>query len=162
MQKHETVIVLILTAGLVATIPAQAQVIHRVHVGGPDLCTEFFGQQPGCDANFSLMAIEFADGAVTGHYTDIFGGGTGGFHALIDCLSIDGNEAWVSGWITQGTIGDFDLAGIPVTTRVLDLGDTSNDPPDQISFSWIGNSTPCWHQVSYPLFDVPQGQVVVE
>jgi hypothetical protein len=161
MQQHETVIVLILIAGLVATIPAQAQVIHRVHVGGPDYCNAI-GQRPGCDANFTLTALEFLDGRVIGQYSDIFSGGTDGIHAVIDCLSVNGNEAWVSGWITHGTIGNSDLSGLPVATRVRDLGNSPNDPPDQISFSWIGDSRPCWYQTNYPVFDVPQGQVVVE
>jgi hypothetical protein len=40
----------------------------------------------------------------------------GGFHATIDCLEIEGNEAWVSGVITTGIFNDgsevFDLNGL--------------------------------------------------
>jgi hypothetical protein len=40
---------------------AQAQVIHRAHAGGPDAC-DSFGLPIGCDANFSLVALEMANG----------------------------------------------------------------------------------------------------
>ena len=148
---------------LAAAVPANAQVIHRVHVGGPDIC-DAVGQKPGCDANFSLVALEFANGKVAGQYTDRFGDltGSGGFHARIDCISVAGNDAWVSGVITKGKLGGVDLAGQPVITRVRDNGTSNNDPPDQISFSFIGNSTSCLSQPNLPLFAVPQGQVVVE
>jgi hypothetical protein len=134
-----------------------------VHVGGPDLC-EGIDLDPGCNANFSLEVIEFADGSVSGQYSDRIGHGLDGFHAVIDCLSVDGNDAWVSGVITQGNIGDFDLAGLDVATRVRDNGVSANDPADQISLSWIGLSAfSCTDQpLGAPLFDMPQGQVIVK
>ena len=156
-------LVLLLLAVLVflaAAVTAQAQVVHRAHAGGPDAC-DSFGLPPGCDANFSLNALEFADGSVGGNFTDRFPGGDG-FHAKIDCLSIAGNDAWVSGVITRGAIGDFDLTGFPVATRVRDNGTSKNDPADELSFSWIGDPTPCYFQIDYDLVPVPQGQVVVE
>ena len=145
---------------LSVAVTAQAQVIHRAHVGSPDFC-ESFGLSPGCDANFSLTALEFADGRVIGQYSDRFAGGDG-FHANIDCLSVAGNDAWVSGVITHGFIGDTDLTGLPVATRVRDNGRSANDPADQLSFSFIGDPTSCLDQLDYQLLDVPQGQVVVK
>ncbi len=146
---------------LSVAITAQAQVVHRVHVGGPDLC-EAFGLTPGCDANFSLSAIKFANGEVVGQFSDRWSRNSG-FHAVIDCLSVDGNDAWVSGVVTQGHAGDFDLVGIEVAARVRDNGRSKNDPPDEISFSELGLVVPsCNEQLDYVLFDVPQGQVVVK
>lgn len=84
-----TVVLLLLLA---TTAAARGPVVHRVHVGGPDLCVGF-GLKPGCDANFSLAAIQRADGSVSGQLTDQFGGGVGGYHAVIDCLSVSGNDA---------------------------------------------------------------------
>src|SRR5512133_1604093 len=99
--------------------------VHHVSVGGHD-------QDPtgNTDANFSLVANQFSDGSVTGEYTDQFGQGQGGFHAQINCLFVNGNEAWVSGFITSGTFGGVDLTGLPVITRVQDNGKSANDPPD--------------------------------
>jgi hypothetical protein len=140
----------------------QGPIVHRVSVGGPDA----FG--PGGDANFSLSAREYADGSVSGQYTDRFSQafGGGGFHAVIDCLSVDGNEAWVSGVITRGTfpLGDgevLDITGFPVAARVQDNGTSANDPPDLISLSVIGDPTPCTEQPDYVLSAVPEGQVKV-
>ena len=156
-----------------AASAVQGPIVHRVSVGGPDS----FG--PGGDANFSLSAREYADGSVSGQYTDRFAQaiGGGGFHAVIDCLSIsdDGNEAWVGGVITKGTFPDFpepgdvfDLTGVRVVTRVRDNGTSAKDPPDQISLSVFfidGDPTPCTDQPTespfFDLFDVPQGQVKV-
>jgi len=147
----------VLIMGTVAL--ASGPIVHKVSVGGPDAC--YPDLQPGCDSNFSLIAIEFADGRVEGQFTDRWVEGTG-FHAVIDCLSVVGNEAWVSGVITHGVYpGGYDLAGVPVGTRIVDNGTNANDPPDQISYSYGGDDTPCTDHPEYELFDVPQGQVKV-
>lgn len=160
------IITLILVLVLGTSASAVGQVVHRVSAGSPDVC-EAVGLEPGCDKNFSLVAIQFADGSVSGQYDDQFGGGLGGFHAVIDCLSVEGNQAWLSGVITHGVFhdpdfGDFDLTGLPVWTTVRDNGTSQNDPPDQISLSMIGTPDTCTDQPGGPLFEVPQGQVVVK
>ena len=142
-----------------ALAPAAARgqgVVHHVSVGGHD-------QDPvgHTDANFSLVANQFSDGSVTGEYTDQFGQGQGGFHAQIDCLSVQGNEAWVSGFITSGTFGAVDLTGLPVITRVQDNGKSANGPPDAISFSFIGNPALCTTRPNLPLVPMTDGQVTV-
>ena len=158
---------LVLALILATMASAGGPIAHQVHVGVPDACAAF-GLSPGCDANWSLIAIERADGSVSGKFTDRFAGGYGGFHAVIDCLYVDRNDAWVSGWITQGTDGDMDLAGMPVSARIRDNGTSANDPPDQISFSHIGADGgdhphgTCDEQPDYEQLDVPQGQVVVK
>ena len=136
---------------------SKGRVIHRVSVGGADIC-EAFGAHTGCDANFSLVAIEKADGSVSGQWQDSFGHGNGGFHATITCLSINGNEAWVSGVITSGNFLDSDLTGLPVITRVLDNGNSG----DKIGFSDFGNTTSCLDEPDLGLFDLANGQVKVQ
>jgi hypothetical protein len=85
---------------------AKGPVVHRVRVGSPDACLALVGAaHPGCDGNFSLTAIEYADGSVSGQYTDRFANGDG-FHAVIDCLVVEGNRAWASGVITSGRFTD--------------------------------------------------------
>jgi hypothetical protein len=130
-------------------------VIHHVSVGGSDICVAF-GLKSGCDGNFSLVANMKADGSVKGQYTDQFGHGNGGFHATVTCLSVNGNEAWVSGVITSGNFQGFDLTGLPVITKVMDNGTSG----DQISFSFIGDPTSCSDQPDFPLLDMT-GQVTV-
>lgn len=155
-------LVVVLMLATTASAKGKGPIVHRVHVGGPDMCAAF-GMSPGCDANWSLVAKEYADGSVSGQWTDQFGHGAGGFHAVIDCLSVVGNEAWVSGTITRGTDPDgSDLAGLPVAARVRDNGTSANDPPDQITFSYIDDDSPCTDHLEYPLFDAPQGQVKVD
>lgn len=146
---------------LVTAAWAMAPVVHHVNAGGPDACEAIGADHPGCDGNFSLSAREYADGRMSGQYTDQFGQGEGGFHAVIDCVSVVGDDAWVSGVITHGNFNGQDLSGLPVATRVRDNGTSANDPPDQISFSFIGDPRPCTLHVPYPLLAAPDGQVSV-
>lgn len=140
---------------LATTASAGSAVAHTVSAGGADACIAI-GLKPGCDANYSLSAIQYANGSMTGQYTDRFANGDG-FHAVIGCVSVVGNEAWVSGVITHGTSNGFDLAGLPVSTRVRDNGPSG----DEISFSFIGgDATACTTHTAYDLLPTT-GQVVV-
>ena len=130
-------------------------VINRVTAGGADIC-EALGLPTGCNANFSLVAIEKADG-VSGQWQDSFGNGNGGFHATVTCLSVNGNEAWVSGVITSGNFAGTDLTGLTVITRVVDNGQSG----DEIGFSTIGDLTSCLDEPNLPLFELTNGQVKV-
>ena len=141
-------------------------VVNQIHVGSSDLCAAF-GLNPGCDKNFSLSAIKFADGSVRGQYTDRFGGGGGqGFHATIDCLHVEdygfAKVAWVSGVIQKGLTGTDDLAGQPVRTAAIDWGTSAqDDPSDFISFSYIGDPTPCYEQPDFAWGEF-RGQVTIK
>ena len=130
------------------------------HRGRPRLLHRALGDKPGCDGNLSLVATQYADGTASGQYTDRFSHG-GGIKAVVDCVRVVGNQAWVSGWITSGRAGDNDLAGLPFTTRVQDNSTSGAQPPDQVSTSHVGDETPCSEMVPWDLFDMPQGQVVV-
>jgi len=111
---------------------SKGPVIHRVSIGGADIC-EALGAPTGCDANFSLVAFEYADGSVSGQWEDSFGHGNGSIHVTVTCLSVVGNQAWVSGVIKHPKA----FAGVPVLTRMSDNGTSANDPPDEISFSFF-------------------------
>ncbi len=76
-------------------------------------------------------------------------------------MFVAGNQAWISGIIKQGTFNGVDLSGLPVITRVQDNGDSANDPPDAISFSFIGNATPCTAAPPLQLVPMTDGQVQV-
>ena len=137
----------------------QRGVVRSVHVGGPDICAAI-GARPGCDANFSLSAREYADGTVRGQWTDRFANGTG-MTAEIDCLYVEGNDAWVSGYVKTTNSPNF-FVGQAVTTRLQDNGTSANDLPDATSFS-IRFDAPCTDaRQDYPLFPHIQGQVTIK
>jgi hypothetical protein len=140
-----------------ASASARAQgVIHKVSVGGADQ-----DAVDHTDANFSITAVQHADGTVTGQWSDQFGQGQGGIHAQVNCLAVEGNTAWISGIITSGTVNGVDVTGFPVITEVQDNGKSANDPPDQISFSFVGVATPCTEEPALPLSPMTDGQVTV-
>jgi len=142
--------------GLMASAQGSNGVVNRVSVGGHDL--DIAGTT---DANFSLVAIGFADGSASGQWSDQFGQQDGGIHVAVNCVSVAGNQAWISGIITSGGAGGVDFTGLPAITRVADIGTSANDAPDLISFSFIGVAAPCTAQPNLPLQPMTDGQVTV-
>jgi hypothetical protein len=152
LMRRPMVLAAMVGALLLSAAPAAfaGGVTHTVSAGGPDIC-QGLGLKPGCDANYSLSAVQYADGSVTGTFTDR-SGRFGGGHGVIDCLSVVGNDAWASGVGTHG----------PYSIRLRDSGTSANQPPDQISFGHIGDGfIPCTAHPDYELFDFPDGQVTV-
>ena len=138
------------------TNAASNGVIHRVSVGGSDQDATL-----NTDANFSLVAVQKADGSVQGEWSDQFGQGQGGVHVDVNCVFVQGNQAWISGIIRSGQAGGVDFTGLPAITRVADLGNSVNDAPDAISFTFIGVAAPCTAQPNLPLLAMTGGQVTV-
>lgn len=139
------------------------RVVHHASVGGADVC-EALGLPTGCEANFSLVANQKADGSVSGQWQDTFAGGVEGIHVAVDCLNVVDNVAFVSGVITHGTdSGGEDVSGQPALTAVADNGTSANDSADQITFSFIGTPFDCNNLPpgDPPLFDLTHGQVKV-
>ena len=58
-------------------------------------------------------------------------------HANLNCLRVDGNEAFITGVLTQvdGVEGNF--IGDEVWFHVKDNGEGRGDPPDQISLAMV-------------------------
>ena len=142
--------------GIMASSTNGNGVINRVSVGGSDQ-----DATANTDANFSLIAIQYSDGSVKGEWTDQFGQGQGGVHVDVNCLSVVGNQAWVSGIIQSGNGPAAAFVGLPAVTRVADLGKSANDPPDLISFTFVGLAVPCTAQPNLPLLPMTGGQVTV-
>ena len=157
-------LIVLLLSAMGASAKGRGPVVHHVSVGGPDACFAW-GEKTGCDANYSLVAYQYADGTVSGQVSDNSPYLAVGVHAVVDCLVVEGNEAWVSGVITRGALLDgTSLVGGPFSVRLRDNGTTAKDPADQISFSEIephGNYHPCTEKPEYQLWDAPQGQVKV-
>lgn len=137
-------------------------VVHHASMGGADVC-EALGLPTGCDANFSLVANEYADGSVKGQWHDQFAGGSG-IHVEVDCLNVVGNGAVVGGVITHATGVVEGSEGQRALTAVRDRGTSANDPADALSFSFfpVGNLV-CDDFVpnNFPLFGLTNGQVKV-
>jgi hypothetical protein len=142
---------LVLTGAMVfATMPPE----HFVSVGGKDLLG---------DQNLSMLARE-RNGVVTGKFNDQFTAENGGegIHANIECLHVVGNQAWIRAVVTHGRVFGEDVTGQYVYSRVKDNGTSANDPPDQVSLSFIRpNLIACSSQFNITLFDMPEGQVIV-
>jgi hypothetical protein len=87
-----------------------------------------------------------------------------GIHVAVNCLNVIGNQAWVSGVITQSR--NPGLVGLDALAEVIDNASSANDPADQISFSLIGFGIPCSDApglgVPHRIWSVPQEQVVVQ
>ena len=138
--------------GLTPRASGAGPVVHRASMGGADICAGL-GLPPGCDANHSLIAMEFANGNVKGEWHDQFAGGVG-FHVDVACLSVSGNEAWVS-----GTIRNDPFAGLNVIIRLQDNGQSG----DMASFTAsTANPNDCVGQPSLGLFALSNGQVKVK
>lgn len=141
---------------------AAGNIVHSVHVGGPDVCNGI-DLSPGCDANLSLVALQFDDGTVTGRFTDMYFANEGTI-GTVTCLRVVNNEAYVSGirwtYYSDGTReqGSFFI-------KVIDNGKKATDPPDETSFGLFdreGGTDSCLtFQPSY-VWEFPQGQVTVK
>ena len=91
--------------------------------------------------------------------------GGGSFVVAVNCLNVIGNRAYVSGVITQG---NSDVIGQNTLVVVVDNGVSANDPPDEITTSFVFpgvadcNGAPAFDDViDARLHAMPQGQVVV-
>lgn len=157
--------------GLSATGPAAAGgILHSVHVGSPDLCT-FLGARPGCDGSWSVTALQFEDGTVTGEFADRWAMGSG-IKGRVDCLVVDGNRAWISGTAEYFENGKVVQGVFVVSAADNGVAAVSGEPPDQISFTAAdlpGNLPDCAQLYAYYVsgFDalrvhyLPQGQVTI-
>ena len=163
-----SLVALILGVALATAAWAGGRIVHHVSVGGADLC-EALDLPTGCDANFSLVAQEHADGTVTGQWQDTLAGGGEHIHVLVDCLVVDGFTAYVGGVITIGTSGGVDVRGLRAVMAAVDNGTSQKDPADQISFSVFSVNFPdlmCTGALEQAvldasLFDLAHGQVKV-
>ncbi len=121
-----------------------------VSVGGHDIDLV----PPGSAANFSLIAIKNNGGNVKGKFIDVNPGAS--IHGDIDCLEVDGNNAWISGEVRHG-----EFKGQAFIVRVEDNGKSANDPADQISLTRLGSDDVCTDKPEQRLFSMTDGQVKI-
>lgn len=63
-------------------------------------------------------------------------------HAQIDCLVVDGNVASMSGFVERNTSATPFPEGTPILMQVVDHGEGSNAPADQISLVFLFPGAP--------------------
>ena len=113
---------------------------------------------------FAFTAKTKADGTTQGQY-QLFNRSLGTKeHGMVTCLEVDGNQAWIGAIITHSNIGTEGLTRI---WRVVDNGEGSNSPPDQIAFAFDFGSPPgeqlCHARPTFvaPFNDVEEGNIQV-
>jgi hypothetical protein len=85
---------------------------------------------------FSFTAVTHKDGTVTGE-AELDNRSTGNtIHLSINCLTVSGNKALVSGVVTNSH-GPDDFVGWIGTFEVIDNGEGANDPADRISLVFL-------------------------
>jgi len=93
------------------------------------------GRIVGTDRVFAFNAVTHPDGRVSGEgqLTYTHNGNDVKTHITIDCISVSGNEAIMSGTVTNSNaLPDF--VGGPCWFKVKDNGEGANAPPDEMTF----------------------------
>jgi len=117
--------------------------------------------------NFSFQARENQDGSVTGSIQfKCRQPWSGRVHGTIDCMTIDGNQATMSGVVTHSDIPDYQ-AGRLFWFRVVDNGEGNNSSADQFSDVWglpEGYSLHCAESLpfEFDMFDIEHGNIQVK
>jgi len=94
------------------------------------------GQGSITDGNwriFTFHAVTHPNGSVSGNGVLKRNPGGAKFQFDIDCLSVDGNVAIMSGTITKLPLAP-EFEGQPFWFKVVDNGEGVNAPPDEITF----------------------------
>jgi hypothetical protein len=128
------------------------------------------GRIVGTDRVFAFNATTAPDGTVRGQgqLTYTHNGGDVKIHFMIDCMSVAGNVAIVSGTVLQSTI--FEPGG-PFWFKVVDNGEGKNALPDEMTgflFCSPGDPDPlcaqltCGNDLQLALNPVENGNIQVK
>jgi hypothetical protein len=140
MKRFIIVTILVLAVVLLSASEALAgRPVHQL-VGGGHIPDFLFAEM-----TVVLSARIDADGVATGQIEYHRGEGYIVLHGVVDCLSVQGNEAWVSGIVTQsnGTIPAN--LGLQFIFRIRDNGQGAN-VVDEWSGMWL--TSPGWSACS--------------
>ncbi|MEJ2193432.1 MAG: hypothetical protein P8X73_01065 [Ignavibacteriaceae bacterium] len=117
--------------------------------------------------NFSFHASENQDGNITGmiEFTCRIPS-SGRVHGTIECMTIDGNQATMSGVVTHSDIPGYQ-PGRLFWFRVVDNGEGNNSAADQFSDVWglpEGYSLPCTESLpfNFDMFEIEHGNIQVK
>jgi hypothetical protein len=111
---------------------------------------------------FAFTAKTKGDGTTQGQF-QLYNRATGGKeHGMVTCLEVDGHQAWIGAIITNSNIG---TEGTTRIWRVIDNGEGSNFPPDEISLAFSGGFPPgdqgCHLRTEFPLNNIEEGNIQV-
>jgi hypothetical protein len=128
-----TAAALLLTVGsgvAAAQVVASATGSGQIHVSG-DLRT------------FTFNAVTDSSGVTRGQTEAFSRAANRRWHGTIDCLSITGNVATMSGVVTDISpeTPPFFVVGSHIVFQVIDNGEGSNPPPDLISLTFFNGTT---------------------
>lgn len=91
---------------------------------------------PGGRVTYAFKAQSDSGGVARGQAQFNFRGVPGKLHVIIDCLRVDGNNAWLSGEITKSDIS-FANVGDETFWQVEDNGGGAAAEPDMISTVFV-------------------------
>jgi hypothetical protein len=102
-------------------------------------------QELGETSTFTFNAVQRPNGSVTGHLVYHIRAADLTIHMDIDCLSISGNTARLSGEVThlQGDPPDYVFVGQDAEFTVQDNGEGSQAPPDLFSDVFLFTGATC-------------------
>jgi hypothetical protein len=111
--------------------------------------------------SFSFTALAKADGSVTGQWELNNRNFPVRIHGVVECVSVNGNEAWFAGTTTQSD--DEAQVGVIRAYRVVDNGEGSGAIADEVSFSPAVGNAQAWCDAQSALVTNPieEGNVQV-
>ena len=114
--------------------------------------------------NFSFHARKDKDGSITGSIEfKCRQPWSGRVHGRIDCMTIEGNQATMSGFATHSDIEGYP-PGSHFWFRVIDNGEGNGDPPDQFSDVWgVPEDISCTETlpIAFDMFNIEHGNIQI-
>jgi hypothetical protein len=120
-------------------------------------------EEGGETSTFTFNAVQRPNGSVTGHLVYSIRAVDLTIHMDIDCLSISGNTAKLSGKVThiQGDPPDFVFVGQDAVFAVQDNGEGSQAPPDLFSDLDVFTGASCSDPFDPPPYLPTRGNIQV-
>ena len=143
----------VLTCLLYAGVALSQPSVHKATGGG----TVEFG---GAKNTVAFTAQIDAAGSVKGQAEFQLRNVDLRLHVDVDCLSVSGNRAWIAGVITESS--DPTRVGTRVLWEVVDNGEGSAAPPDQVSMPVQFTAASCTTHPALALVDWTNGNVQVQ
>jgi hypothetical protein len=145
---------------LVAKVPTPTVPVRWVSGGGSVVREDIEGSPR---ETYGFAAQISVDGSVKGQAEIHFPSSGLNMHIDIQCLVVEGNEAWLSGPVTRSDRPDVD-PGTVFVWRVQDNGQGQDAPPDRVSNFFYrpwDNYPPdrCQRQTDFPTFPWDNGSV---
>ncbi len=134
--------------------------VHRVSGGGKLDISTLFSLPP---EQYGFTASVDGNGVARGQMHANFSAPDVTFHMEISCLSVNGNDAWLGGTVTQTHDASIYPVGTSFIFRVQDNGQGKSAAPDRMSFFFFAPPELCGFQFNIDLpFPWLHGNIQVE